>query len=101
MSHSNQWVVPQDHPAFAGHFIDMPIVPGVVLLDRMIQIMADAKQVDPSHYKINSVKFLSPAKPGDQLTFEQSTSSKGTLNFNIVTPDRKIATGSILPLDES
>jgi len=97
VSLSTQWTVPVDHPAFAGHFIDMPIVPGVVLLDMAIQMMANAQQLDPSHFTISSVKFLSPAKPGDKLTFEQSISNKGSLHFNIIASDRKIATGTIVP----
>lgn len=97
MNRPYHWTVPIDHPAFAGHFVGMPILPGVVLLDMAIQIMADAHQIDPAHYKIGAVKFLSPAKPGDALIFEQTTSSKGSLNFTILTSDRKIATGSIMP----
>jgi len=98
LSQTTHWTVPVDHPAFAGHFIDMPILPGVVLLDVAIQLMADANHINPAHYKINSVKFLSPAKPGDTLTFEQTVSNKGAFNFNISASDRKIATGSITDL---
>lgn len=90
------WTVPLDHPAFAGHFIDMPILPGVVLLDMVTQIMAEANQLNAAHYQINSVKFLSPVKPGDVLRIEQSVSSKGVINFNILTSNRKVATGSII-----
>jgi 3-hydroxyacyl-[acyl-carrier-protein] dehydratase len=97
LSQSTQWTIPLEHPAFAGHFIGMPILPGVVLLDIAIKIFSDANQIDPSHYKISSVKFLSPAKPGETLTFEQSISNKGALNFNILASDRKIATGTIMP----
>lgn len=100
MNRVTQWIVPVDHPAFAGHFINMPILPGVVLLDMAIQIMANANHVDAAHYKINSVKFLSPAKPGDALKFEQSPSSKGAINFNILASDRKIATGSIVAISQ-
>lgn len=91
------WTIPVDHPAFTGHFIDMPILPGVVLLDMAIHMMADANLIGLAHYKIGSVKFLSPAKPGDALIFEHVQSNKGGLNFNILAADRKIATGSITP----
>jgi 3-hydroxyacyl-[acyl-carrier-protein] dehydratase len=94
------WTVPLDHPAFAGHFEGMPILPGVILLDMAIQIMAEAHQIDPAHYKISSVKFLSPVKPGDALVFEQYLSNKGALNFNIQANDRKIASGSIIPASQ-
>jgi 3-hydroxyacyl-[acyl-carrier-protein] dehydratase len=97
LNQARHWTVPLKHPAFAGHFVDMPILPGVVLLDMAIQIMAEIYQLDPTYYKISTVKFLSPAKPGDALTFEQSRSNKGMLNFNITASDRTIATGSIIP----
>lgn len=98
MNQVTHWIVPSSHPAFAGHFIDMPILPGVVLLDMAIQIMADANQINPANYKISSVKFLSPVKPGDALEFEQSLSSTGTIHFNILASNRKIATGSIIAI---
>lgn len=97
MNQVTQWSVPLNHPAFAGHFVGIPIVPGVVLLDMVTHIMAEANLINLAHYQISSVKFLSPAKPGDALTIEQSVSNKGTLNFNIFASDRKIATGSIIP----
>jgi len=97
LSQVTHWTVPQDHPAFAGHFIDMPILPGVVLLDLATQMMAEANHIDPAHYQISTVKFLSPAQPGDALMIEQTVSAKGTLHFNILADDRKIATGSIIP----
>ena len=89
--------IPPDHPAFAGHFVGMPILPGVILIDIVTQIMAEANQIDLAHYQINSIKFLSPVRPGDALKIDYGLSSKGLLNFNILTSDRKIATGSIIP----
>lgn len=91
------WIVPHDHPAFAGHFPLTPILPGVVLLDMALQAMASNNQLDLSHYQISSVKFLSPVQPGETLNIDCSTSSQGTLNFNISVNDRKVATGKITP----
>ncbi len=95
MNHTTKWTIPHHHPAFAGHFEGMPILPGVVLIDKVTQIMAEANQLDLAQYQINSIKFLSPARPGDELTIEYAVSEKGMLHFNILTSDRKIATGSI------
>ena len=95
MNQIAHWTIPLDHPAFAGHFVDMPILPGVILIDMATQMMAEANQLDLSGYEINSIKFLSPAQPGETLTFEYAVSNKGSLHFNILAHDRKIATGSI------
>ena len=91
----NQWLVPADHPAFAGHFPGMPILPGVVLLDLAIQFITDASACAPLSCTINSVKFLNPAVPGDLLIFEHSQTENGLIRFEISTGLRKIAIGSI------
>ncbi len=93
MNHT--WTVPADHPAFAGHFPGTPILPGVVLLDTAVQIIADACKLDG--YEISSVKFTSPAGPGCELTIVHSRSDSGTIRFDITSGSRKIASGSIVP----
>jgi 3-hydroxymyristoyl/3-hydroxydecanoyl-(acyl carrier protein) dehydratase len=53
------------HPALPGHFPGNPIVPGVVLLDRI----AAALEKDGSRLaRIGVVKFLTPLKPGEEAT---------------------------------
>ncbi len=89
-------VVPPDHPAFAGHFPGMPILPGVVLLDWALQAIAESKEMIPERYTINSVKFLSPAYPGDPLTLVHESSNSGAIRFDIRSDTRKIAAGSLL-----
>jgi 3-hydroxyacyl-[acyl-carrier-protein] dehydratase len=91
-----KWKVPSNHPAFAGHFPHMPILPGVVLLDMALHAIADAHQLDTSHYQINSVKFLSPVQPGETLTFEHNLSNQGMLSFSISANERKVAIGKIV-----
>ena len=49
--------IPADHPAFAGHFPGIPIVPGVVLLDEAIQAIA-AEIGHAGGWSVASVKFL-------------------------------------------
>jgi 3-hydroxyacyl-[acyl-carrier-protein] dehydratase len=97
MNSATHWTVPLDHPAFAGHFPASPILPGVVLLDLALQIIADSSGIALERCQISSVKFLSPARPGDELLIQHSVSASGTVNFDIVAGIRKIASGSIVP----
>ncbi len=91
------WTVPLDHPAFAGHFPGTPILPGVVLLDVALQIISSSCGIALDLCEIGSVKFLSPACPGDELVIQHSISASGTIRFDIVAGTRKIASGSIAP----
>jgi 3-hydroxymyristoyl/3-hydroxydecanoyl-(acyl carrier protein) dehydratase len=88
--------VPLDHPAFAGHFPDVPILPGVVLLDLALQAITDARALVLHHCTINSIKFLSPVHPGEVLSISHSQMDNGTVRFDISTANRKIAGGSLV-----
>ena len=96
MNHLCHWTVPADHPAFAGHFPGMPILPGVVLLDIALQTIADASGIALDNCEIGSVKFLSPAGPGDELLIRHSIADNGTMRFDILAGERKIASGNIM-----
>ncbi len=97
MTHTTYWTVPLDHPAFAGHFPGTPILPGVVLLDTALQAISEASSIALDRCEISSVKFLSPANPGDALMIQHEISASGTIRFDIMAGPRKIATGSIVP----
>lgn len=89
--------IPADHPAFAGHFPGLPIVPGVVLLDEAIYaIMQDLGSV-PKAWKIASAKFLSPLGPETTVIIEFAIQESGSVQFDIVDGERRIATGSLTP----
>ncbi len=98
MTFSTQWTVPIDHPAFSGHFPGTPIMPGVVLLDIALNAIVDTSDVVLDTCEISSVKFLSPASPGDELTIQHTTAVNGadTVRFEIVAGSRKIAVGTIM-----
>jgi len=96
MNQSTHWTVPLDHPAFAGHFPGTPILPGVVLLDIALLAIADTCGIALDQCEISTVKFLSPASPGDELEIQHTPSASGAIRFDIVAGARKIASGSIL-----
>ncbi|MBU1689815.1 MAG: hypothetical protein KJ958_12055 [Gammaproteobacteria bacterium] len=97
MNNVTHWTVPLDHPAFAGHFPGTPILPGVVLLDVALQIIAETSGIALDLCEISSVKFLSPASPGDELLIQHVVSATGTIRFDILAGARKIASGTIVP----
>jgi len=98
MSNTTHWIVPPDHPAFAGHFPGNPILPGVVLLDVALQIIVNTSGIALDICELGSVKFLSPAMPGDELLIQHTLTAGGTIRFDIMAGVRKIASGSIAPV---
>lgn len=51
------------HPSLPGHFPGQPVVPGVVLLDRIAAALADAGM--GCFKRIGVVKFLAPLLPDE------------------------------------
>jgi 3-hydroxymyristoyl/3-hydroxydecanoyl-(acyl carrier protein) dehydratase len=97
MTSATHWTVPLDHPVFAGHFPGTPIVPGVMLLDAALHAIAASAGMALDTCELGSVKFLSPANPGDELVIRHAISAGGAIRFDVMAGTRKIASGSILP----
>ena len=91
------WRVPADHPAFAGHFPGRPIVPGVVLLDAVMQMAQRQRGGSAGGWQVAQAKFLSPCGPGDELIFALRDGARGGLAFSVHCGDREVASGSLLP----
>ena len=53
--------VPHDHPCLPGHFPSAPVVPGVVVLDRVLELLPAPADHSRS---LAWVKFLKPLFPG-------------------------------------
>lgn len=92
--------IPADHPAFAGHFPGMPIVPGVLLLDEAIQAIATTIG-HAGGWNIASVKFLLPLGPDARVVIRHEALASGAVRFDIVQDERTIVTGSLTPRGEA
>jgi len=84
-----------DHPALAGHFPGMPVVPGVVLLDEALHAVGAALGADLSACRIASVKFISPVLPGQALEVLHDGGDGGAIRFTLMHGERKVAAGVI------
>lgn len=89
--------LPRDHPAFAGHFPGTPIVPGVVLLDEILHAISAAEGISLAACYINSVKFLSPLKPGESVMIAHEVEESGTIRFEMLCGERRIMIGNVTP----
>jgi 3-hydroxymyristoyl/3-hydroxydecanoyl-(acyl carrier protein) dehydratase len=81
-----------DHPALPGHFPGRPIVPGVVLLDRVIAAARD-------HFGLGSaialprVKFAAPVLPGQRVDVALTRPGAMRVAFTCSVEGRVVAAG--------
>lgn len=76
-------VIPQDHASFAGHFPGNPILPGVLLLERVMSYAQSQLNVPLQSYTLLNVKFLSAVSPGDKLSLALSDGNENEKLFSV------------------
>lgn len=91
-------VIPADHPALAGHFPGNPIVPGVVILDRVIQSLMDWKP-DRRLTGMPTVKFLVPLSPQQAFTIRLVEAGSGRVRFECLQDDGQSLVQGVLVMD--
>ena len=88
-------VIPTDHPALSGHFPGSPVVPGVVILQQVIERIEPYLGGEAGVTGVDNVKFLSPLLPGEALTLHFASKGEGLVRFDGSTQDRQIVAGTI------
>ena len=87
--------IPRDHPAFAGHFPGTPIVPGVMLLDEALDVIARELGLTLQRCTLAAVKFKSVVRPGQQVTLRFEVSAPGNVRFEIEFAGQQVASGAL------
>ena len=59
------FVVDPSHPSLPGHFPGAPVVPGVVVLERVVAAI-EAAHGPLAALRLPQVKFVQPLRPGEQ-----------------------------------
>lgn len=88
-------LIPPDHPAFAGHFPGTPIVPGVVLLDEALHVIATARGLALEHCTLTAVKFKSIVRPGQPVTLVFESTRPDCVSFELDSEGRSVANGTL------
>ena len=94
MKRARTLTIPVDHPAFAGHFPGMPVLPGAALLDEVLHVLEEELALDPVEWQMTTAKFLQPVRPGDVLTVEHLANA-AVIRFAISIADRAALTGTL------
>jgi 3-hydroxymyristoyl/3-hydroxydecanoyl-(acyl carrier protein) dehydratase len=75
--------IPHEHASFPGHFPANPILPGVLLLERVMSYVQSQMTNPLQKYTLLNVKFLAAVSPGDQLSLVLSDSNSNEKHFSI------------------
>ena len=87
--------IPTDHPALPGHFPGQPIVPGVVVLDEVIETLKHRYGGELLVMGLPAVKLSSPLRPEEPLMITIESTDAGMAVFTCRVGSRLIASGSI------
>lgn len=93
-----QMLIATDHPALPGHFPGNPIVPGVVILDHILDAVAAAFPAQ-CVTGIRKLKFLRPLTAAQACDVQLAEIRAGRLRFECLQAGERIAEGSLLVAD--
>lgn len=91
------FVVDPAHPSLPGHFPGDPIVPGVVLLDHVVDAI-EATQGPLARLRLPQVKFLQPLRPGEPARVEIDGAAP-RWRFRVLRGETLLATGDMVDGD--
>jgi 3-hydroxymyristoyl/3-hydroxydecanoyl-(acyl carrier protein) dehydratase len=87
------FIIPADHPSLPGHFPGRPIVPGVLLLDRVLDAI-EAAHGPLGPLRLPQVKFAQPLLPGEVADIVISGEAP-RWRFRVLRGDTVLASGEV------
>ena len=89
-----QFSIPSDHPSLPGHFPGRPIVPGVVLIDRVLDAI-EASHGPLGALRLPQVKFAQPLLP-DEIAQVELDGETPRWRFRVLRGDTLLASGEVV-----
>lgn len=89
-----QFSVAHDHPALPGHFPGRPLVPGVVVLERVVAAI-EAAHGALGPLRLPQVKFLRPLLPGQSAEVALEQVGARRWRFRVSHDGAPVATGEV------
>lgn len=87
--------IPRSHPALAGHFPGNPIVPGVAILDCVVQQLPPFLQDTVRVTGFATIKFIAPLAPEVEFEIQFQRKGEGQAAFEVLAAGGKIALGTV------
>ncbi len=95
MKYETRRVIAMDHPALAGHFPGNPLVPGVLILDEVVQA-AEQWRGRLRLKSVVSVKFTSELKPGSVFSINLRDEDHSHIAFECWHDGTRLASGQLV-----
>jgi 3-hydroxyacyl-[acyl-carrier-protein] dehydratase len=96
------FIIPADHPSLPGHFPGRPLVPGVVVLERVVEAI-EATHGPLRPLRLPQVKFLQPLLPGERACIElariEPDGAAPRWRFRVLRGATLISSGDIIEQD--
>jgi len=95
---SHTFVIDAGHPCLPGHFPGRPLVPGVVILDRVVAAV-EATHGPLGAVRLPQVKFVQPLLPGESATIALDDAGRDGAprwRFRVTRADVLIASGELV-----
>ena len=89
------FMIPADHPSLPGHVPGRPLVPGVVVLDRVLEAIESHDGTLPAGLRLPQVKFLQPLLPGEAARVEIDGVAP-RWRFRVLRGDVLLASGEVV-----
>lgn len=95
-----RFTINADHPSLPGHFPGRPIVPGVVLLERVLEVIerreGPLQQRPGATLRLPRVKFVQSLLPGQEAEVMLDLASPARWRFRVQRGDTLLASGEVV-----